>query len=157
MLAEATMLTYSDWPLYAGSATLHFSTASTKWPGSATGETTPEETGEQVAGGAGSNATAVDGGPGGGGYSTSEAASLASLLSGITDSAAAAGRDCEGDTVAAGVFAIVQASATPAAVGFASRGGGGGGVGGGAATVLDLLGGGGGGGGGGDADGAALI
>lgn len=105
-----------------------------------------------MAGVASGVATAVDGGPGGGGYSNGEAASLSSLLSGITDSDAAAARDGEGDPFAAGV------SATVAAVGFASRGGGDGGGGGGAAPiVLDLLGAGGGGGGGGVADGAALL
>lgn len=70
-----------------------------------------------MAGAAGGIAPAVDGGPGGGGYSTSEAASLASVVSGISDSAAAAGRACEGDTVAAGVSPMVAAAA---AVGFAS-------------------------------------
>lgn len=106
-----------------------------------------------MAGVASGVATAVDGGPGGGGYSNGEAASLASLLSGVTDSDAAAARDGEGDPFAAGVSARVAA-----AVGFASRGGGDGGGGGGAAPiVLDLLGAGGGGGGGGVADGAALL
>ena len=103
-----------------------------------------------MAGSAGGVTTAVDGGPGGGGYSTNKAASLASVLSGITDSAAAAGRDGEGEPVATDASATVGA-----AVGFASLGGGGGG--GGAAILLGLLGGGGGGGGGDDAGGAALI
>ncbi|KAA6421765.1 MAG: hypothetical protein FRX49_08376 [Trebouxia sp. A1-2] len=129
----ANMSFHSDWPLYVGSATLHFSTASIKWPGSAlpTGGTTPEETGAAVAGAACGVATAVNGGPGGGGYSTSVAASLLNVLSGGTD--IVVGRDGVSATIAAAVV-------------FASLGdGGGGGGGGGAAIFLDLLGGGGGG------------
>ena len=87
-------------------------------------------------------ATAVDGGPGGGGYSKTEAASggsLAGFPKGMADSAAG---DREGDPFAAGVSTTVAAD-----VSFASLGGSGGG----AAIFLDLLGGGGGGGGGGGA------
>ena len=130
-----------------GSATLHFNTASIKWPGSAlpTGGTTPEETGEEVAGAACGVATAVDGGPGGGGYSKTEAASggsLAGFPKGMTDSAAG---DREGDPFAAGVSTTVAADVSTASLGGSGGGGGG------AAIALDLLGGGGGGGGGGGA------
>ena len=65
------MLTKSDWPLYVGSASLPFSSGpgSTKWPGSIglAGATTAASAGEEATGVTGASATAVGGGPGGGG------------------------------------------------------------------------------------------
>ena len=65
------MLTKSDWPLYVGSASLPFTSGpgSTKCPGSIglAGVTTAANAGEKATGVTGVWATAVGGGPGGGG------------------------------------------------------------------------------------------
>ena len=65
------MLTKSDWPLYVGSASLPFSSGpgSTKCPGSnrLAGVTTAARAGEEATGVIDVWATAVGGGPGGGG------------------------------------------------------------------------------------------